>query len=68
LLGTLLERASARIVNVSSEGHKYGTLDFDDLGFQRGYAGMKAYARSKLANALFTYELARRLADSCDIL
>ena len=37
-------------------------MDFDDLGFQRSYSGMKAYARSKLANILFTYELARRLA------
>jgi short-subunit dehydrogenase len=36
-------------------------MDFDDLGFKRGYAGFKAYARSKLANVLFTYELARRL-------
>jgi NAD(P)-dependent dehydrogenase (short-subunit alcohol dehydrogenase family) len=36
-------------------------MDFDDLGFERGYFGMKAYARSKLANVLFTYELVRRL-------
>jgi NAD(P)-dependent dehydrogenase (short-subunit alcohol dehydrogenase family) len=51
----------ARIINVSSEAHKYGTLNFDDLEFEQGYAGMKAYARSKLANILFTYELARRM-------
>ena len=51
----------ARILNVSSGAHRYGSLDFDDLEFNRGYFGMKAYARSKLANILFTYELARRL-------
>jgi NAD(P)-dependent dehydrogenase (short-subunit alcohol dehydrogenase family) len=38
-------------------------MNFDDLGFKRGYAGMKAYARSKLANILFTYETVRRLAE-----
>jgi NAD(P)-dependent dehydrogenase (short-subunit alcohol dehydrogenase family) len=47
---------------VSSVGHRRGTLDLDDLGFERGYAIMKAYSRSKLANILFTSELARRLA------
>jgi NAD(P)-dependent dehydrogenase (short-subunit alcohol dehydrogenase family) len=64
LLETLQDSAPARIVNVSSDGHKQGTMDFDDLGFERGYFGMKAYARSKLANVLFTYELARRLDGS----
>ena len=64
LLPTLQESAPARIVNVSSQAHKYGTLDFGDLGFQRGYMGFKAYARSKLAMVLYTYELARRLAES----
>jgi NAD(P)-dependent dehydrogenase (short-subunit alcohol dehydrogenase family) len=54
----------ARIVNVSSDAHKLGSIDFDDLGFNKGYFGMKAYGRSKLANILFTYELARRLKDS----
>jgi NAD(P)-dependent dehydrogenase (short-subunit alcohol dehydrogenase family) len=61
LLETLKHSAPARIVNVSSEGHKMATMDFDDLGFKKGYAGMKAYGRSKLANILFAYELARRL-------
>ena len=61
LLETIQDSAPARIVNVSSDGHKQGTMDFDDLGFERGYFGMKAYGRSKLANLLFTYELARRL-------
>ena len=53
--------APARIVNVASVGHRHGTLDFDDLQYERGYFIMKAYARSKLANVLFTRELARRL-------
>lgn len=61
LLKTLRESEPARIINVSSDAHKYGQIDFEDLAFRRGYAGMKAYARSKLANVLFTYELARRL-------
>ena len=64
LLDTLQGSAPARIVNVSSDAHRYGTMDFDDLRFQRGYFGMRAYARSKLANVLFTYELSRRLDDS----
>ena len=64
LLETLRDSAPARIVNVSSDGHRQDTMDFDDLGFERGYFGMKAYARSKLANLLFTYELARRLDGS----
>ncbi len=40
---------------------KYDRMDFDDLSFKRGYVGIKGYARSKLANVLFTYELSRRL-------
>lgn len=64
LLDTILSSAPARIVNVSSDAHKVDTMDFDDLGFKQGYSGMKAYARSKLATVLFTYELARRLAAS----
>jgi NAD(P)-dependent dehydrogenase (short-subunit alcohol dehydrogenase family) len=62
LIDKILYSRPARIINVSSEAHKYGTLDFDDLEFEQGYAGMKAYARSKLANILFTYELARRMS------
>jgi len=61
LLETILASAPARIINVSSGSHWQGDMDFDDLGFQRGYFGMKAYARSKLANVMFTYELAQRL-------
>jgi retinol dehydrogenase-14 len=63
LLRDLLVRsAPARVVTVASVGHRRGTLDFDDLGYERGYAIMKAYMRSKLANVLFAAELARRLA------
>jgi NAD(P)-dependent dehydrogenase (short-subunit alcohol dehydrogenase family) len=57
----IVASAPARIVNVASTAHYRGTLDFDDLGFEHGYAIMKAYARSKLANVLFTRELAKRL-------
>jgi NAD(P)-dependent dehydrogenase (short-subunit alcohol dehydrogenase family) len=63
LLSDLIVRsAPARIVTVASIGHREGTMDFDDLGFERGYGIMKAYRRSKLANVLFAAELARRLS------
>ena len=58
----LVKSAPARVVTVASIGHRRGTLDFDDLGFERGYGIMKAYTRSKLANVLFAAELSRRLA------
>ncbi len=62
LLDLLRASAPARIVNVASIGHRSGTMDFDDLGFENGgYSTMRAYSRSKLANVLFTRELARRL-------
>lgn len=62
LLDLLPPREEARIVTVASVGHQQGTLDFDDIGFERGYSLMRAYSRSKLANVLFSNELARRLA------
>jgi NAD(P)-dependent dehydrogenase (short-subunit alcohol dehydrogenase family) len=58
----LVKSAPARVETVASIGHRRGSLDFDDLGFERGYGTLKAYARSKLANVLFAAELARRLA------
>jgi NAD(P)-dependent dehydrogenase (short-subunit alcohol dehydrogenase family) len=64
LLETIQGSPYARIINVSSDAHQYGSMDFDDLGFKRGYVGMKAYARSKLANILFTYETVKRLGES----
>jgi NAD(P)-dependent dehydrogenase (short-subunit alcohol dehydrogenase family) len=57
----LIASAPARVVTVSSLAHRASALDFDDLQSLRFYDGWLAYARSKLANVLFTYELARRL-------
>jgi retinol dehydrogenase-14 len=63
LLDVIEKSAPARIVNVASTGHYRGTLDFEDLGFAKGgYWVMRAYSRSKLANVIFTRDLARRLA------
>jgi retinol dehydrogenase-14 len=62
LLGRIRESTPARIVFTSSEGHYSGTLDLDDIGFERGYSIMRAYSRSKLANVLTARLLARRLA------
>ena len=61
LLDRLRESAPARIVNVSSGAHASGRIDFDDLQMEHGFDGWDAYCNSKLANALFTCELARRL-------
>jgi len=62
LLDVLKRSAPARVVTVSSIAHRRGDLPFDDLQFARGgYSTMRAYSRSKLANVLFTAELARRL-------
>ena len=61
LLETLKASAPARIVNVASGFHALATLDWQDLQSRRRYFGLTAYNRSKLANVLFTYELARRL-------
>jgi retinol dehydrogenase 14 len=61
LLDVLKASAPSRIVNVSSGDHSNGTIDFDDLQGEKGYKGAKAYSQSKLANVLFTYELAWRL-------
>ena len=61
LLPTLQAAVPARIVNVSSDAHRGGAIHFDDLQGERHYSGWSAYSQSKLANVLFTYELARRL-------
>jgi retinol dehydrogenase-14 len=61
LLDPLRAGAPARVIDVSSHGHTFGRMHWDDLHLARGYSGMKAYSQSKLANVLFTYELARRL-------
>ncbi len=57
----LIASAPARVVNVASEAHRGSHLDFEDLQCSRHYKGWRAYQRSKLANILFTRELARRL-------
>ncbi len=64
LLDTLKASAPARIVNVASDAHKGAQLNFDNLQSETGNFGLTAYGRSKLANVMFSYELARRLADT----
>jgi retinol dehydrogenase 12 len=64
LLPLLKASAPARIVNVASAAHKGASIDFDDIQGRRRYSGWPAYQQSKLANILFTYELARRLEGS----
>lgn len=64
LLDALKRRAPSRVVTVSSDAHRGATMDFDDLEGRRRYRGWTAYGRSKLANLLFTYELARKLDGS----
>src|ERR1700761_6392136 len=58
----LVASAPARIVSTSSIAHERESLDFNDLQSSNGYCGLKVYSRSKLANILFTRDLARRLA------
>ena len=69
LTGLLLDRlkhsAPARVVTVSSNAHATGRIDFGDLQGERSYSGARAYSQSKLANVLFTYELARRQPATC---
>jgi retinol dehydrogenase 14 len=61
LRGLLVTSAPARVVTVSSGAQAMGRIDFDDLQGEHDYNGQRAYNQSKLANVLFTYELARRL-------
>jgi retinol dehydrogenase 14 len=64
LLDRLKPSGPARVVTVSSNAQAMGRIDFDDLQGERSYSGARAYNQSKLANVMFTYELARRLAPS----
>ena len=64
LFPLMKERPGARIVNVSSNAHKFGRIDFEDLHFEKRYRKMASYGQSKLANLLFTYELDRRLREA----
>src|SRR5213594_4254259 len=64
LLDLLKKSAPSRIVNVSSSAHGPSAIHFDDLQGERRYSGYRAYGQSKLAQILFTRELARRLEDT----
>ena len=61
LLDTLKESAPSRVVTVSSEAERWGNIDFDDLQSKKRYRGFPVYGMTKLANIMFTYELAERL-------
>jgi NAD(P)-dependent dehydrogenase (short-subunit alcohol dehydrogenase family) len=62
LTNLLLEQVTGRVVNVASGAHRIGSIDFDDLNWERkSYSAWRAYGQSKLANLLFTSELQRRL-------
>jgi len=63
LLPQLLAAQTARVVNVSSLASKIGRMRFDDPSAEKGYHKWLAYGQSKLANLLFTFELARKLSD-----
>jgi NAD(P)-dependent dehydrogenase (short-subunit alcohol dehydrogenase family) len=70
LTNLLLSNITGRVVTVSSTGHRMGSIDFDDLNWERKpYRRWRAYGQSKLANLLFTAELQRRLtAAGSDVL
>lgn len=61
LLDVIKAGASARIVNITSEAHRGARIHFDDLHGEKKYTAFQAYGQAKLANVLFTYELAKRL-------
>ena len=60
LLDNILKSNDGKIINVSSEASKSANINFDDLNMKSNYSTFKAYAQSKLANIMFTYELARK--------
>src|ERR1700683_3393585 len=65
LTNLLLEHVTGRAVTVYSTGHRFGSIDFDDLNWERKpYKAWRAYGQSKLANLLFTTELQRRLTEA----
>ncbi len=61
LIGAMEGRAGARVVTLSSNAHKMGRINFDDLQSERGYSRWRAYGQSKLADLMFALELDRRL-------
>ncbi len=66
LIDLILKTPHSRIINVSSNAHRLGEIDFENLMYEggKGYSPTRAYARSKLANLLFTYELERRFENT----
>jgi retinol dehydrogenase-12 len=64
LMNKLIGAPAARIVTVSSMAHRFANLDFNDLMSQKGYSAWRVYGTSKLANILFTYQLANNLKDT----
>lgn len=60
LLPALVKSDDPRIINVGSDSHYHGKMHFNDINLTRKYHGLRAYAQSKLANVLFTYEFERR--------
>jgi NAD(P)-dependent dehydrogenase (short-subunit alcohol dehydrogenase family) len=61
LIALMDGHSDARVVTLSSNAHKMGSIDFDDLQSERGYRRWRAYGQSKLANLMFALELDRRL-------
>jgi NAD(P)-dependent dehydrogenase (short-subunit alcohol dehydrogenase family) len=61
LLDVLKANAPSRIINITSSAHRGTEMNFDDLQAEKKYSGYHAYSQSKLANVLFTHELAKRL-------
>lgn len=64
LLDKIMASEQGNIINVSSEMHRYAKLDFNNLQYEKGYSGLKAYNLSKLCNILFTRELSKKLRGS----
>ena len=64
LLPVLIESAPSRVITTSSAAARMGHMHFEDLMLERNYAAFKAYGQTKLANQLFTFELARRLQNT----
>jgi retinol dehydrogenase 12 len=59
LYANIARSPDGRIINIGSDSHRFGKINFDDVNLERSYHGLKAYGQSKLANLLFTYELHR---------
>lgn len=60
LYPAIAQSPDGRVINIGSDSHKYGRINFNNLNLENEYHGLKAYGQSKLANLLFTYELHRQ--------